>query len=156
MGEYIFPLIFSSIIFGTAPILDKLGLQSTKYKNSKEYYIYRMIGLGISLIITMLIYGSLNGSLNGVNYKNTLEFKRKTIAFLVITSILNAIGLMYYIKGIDKTPSTNINVILGTGISLFTAIILSYIFLNQPINIKVKFSLSIIVIGIFLTLYFSN
>ena len=152
MGEYIFPLIFSSLIFGTAPILDKLGLQSMLLDKSREYYIYRMIALGICLIITMLIYGSLNG----INYKNTLEFKRNTFTFLIITSILNAIGLMYYIKGIDKTPSTNINVILGTGISLLTSIILSHVFLNKSLNLKVKLSMTLTILGIFLTLYFSN
>ena len=43
--------------------------------------------------------------------------------YLLATAFINAIGFFYYMKAIYKTPSININVIIGNDLTLFTSIL---------------------------------
>ena len=154
MNAYIFPLIMSSVTFGIVPILDSKGLSTAldTFTDERYYYASRILVSGIFLAVLSILYAFFLGFKKGLKKKIEL----KTFMYLIATAFINAIGFFYYMDAIYKSPAININVIIGTGLTLFTSILLAYLFLNQPINLKMKLSLTLVIIGVLLTLYFSN
>ena len=146
------PLLISSAMYGSVPILDKKTLEY--FPNVEKYTVYRLLTHGLFsllLILGYIIFLGLKtkdlklkgGNLNGLKYMLLLAF-------------INVFAIIFFVVSIKEADHTGLVSIVGMGITLMTTLLLSHYFLGQRLKPGMGISFSIIIIGIVMTLYFAN
>ena len=146
------PLLISSVMYGSVPVLDKKSLEY--FPNVNKYTTYRLLTHGLFSFVVILgfvLFLKLRtkdftletGNLDGLKYMIPLAF-------------INVIAIVFFIASIKEADHTGLVSIVGMGITLMTTLLLSHYFLGQRLKPGMGISFSVIIIGIVMTLYFAN
>lgn len=146
------PLLISSVMYGSVPVLDKKSLEY--FPNVNKYTTYRLLTHGLFSFVVILgfvLFLKLKttdltletGNLDGLKYMIPLAF-------------INVVAIVFFIASIKEAEHTGLVSIVGMGITLMTTLLLSHYFLGQRLKPGMGISFSVIIIGIVMTLYFAN
>lgn len=146
------PLLISSVMYGSVPVLDKKSLEY--FPNVNKYTTYRLLTHGLFSFVVILgfvLFLKLKttdltletGNLDGLKYMIPLAF-------------INVVAIVFFIASIKEADHTGLVSIVGMGITLMTTLLLSHYFLGQRLKPGMGISFSVIIIGIVMTLYFAN
>lgn len=146
------PLLISSVMYGSVPVLDKKSLEY--FPNVNKYTTYRLLTHGLFSFVVIL------GLILALKLKTT-DLTLETgnldgLKYMIPLAFINVVAIVFFIASIKEAEHTGLVSIVGMGITLMTTLLLSHYFLGQRLKPGMGISFSVIIIGIVMTLYFAN
>ena len=151
MYNYLFPSVIAAVGWGILPLIDRFGMQDIDRFN---YTAVKLLSYGIFGIIYVFInLKSVVKNIKNAKNLNLLGFKFNPIFNAIISGLVSTIALIFYYTAISnkKFPLVNVTLVAYT-LPVVVLTFLSYLFLNEKVNLKMIFGIVITFIGLYITM----
>lgn len=151
MYTYLFPSVIAAVGWGILPLIDRFGMQDIDRFN---YTSIKLLSYGIfGLIYICINIKSVTKNIKNAQNLNLLGLKFNPIFNAIISGLVSTIALVFYYTAISnkKFPLVNVTLVAYT-VPVIVLTFLSYIFLNEQINLKMIAGIVITFIGLYITM----
>ena len=151
MYNYLFPSVIAAVGWGITPIIDRYGMKHIEKFNytSLKLFFFGFFGL----IYIIYNFKNIISNIKEAESLRIFNIKYNPIINALLSGFISSIALIFYYSAISniKFPIINVTLVSYT-MPIIVLTLLSYIFLNEKINLKMVVGVIITFIGLYITI----
>ena len=151
MYQFLVPSLIAAFGWGVNPLFDRFAMKTLDKLNYMSIRLVTMGIIGLLCIVYIIKNNNKNMSDEFIKLKKNI-WALNPIYCAIITAVIWCISILFYYTAISNTKNSVVNVtLISYTIPIIVLTILSYIFFNEKVSIKMILGMILTFIGLYIT-----